>query len=88
MQKNNENNGNIGLVGPYTIVAADALLKVCKAVVSIVLSLDERMSQTNIYCLTECSHQLAYYCLILYFLVRISIDKYTSERAANDSDAK
>jgi hypothetical protein len=66
---NGETNGNIEFLQPYPLVATDALFEIGTAVISDVLSLDEHLSQTNTSCVPK-------FCLIRYFLVRISFAKY------------
>jgi hypothetical protein len=53
--QNYESNGNIELLQPYPVVAADALHEIGTAVVSAVLSLDEHFSQTN-----TCAQKVCY----------------------------
>jgi hypothetical protein len=58
--QNDETNGNIELLQPYHIVAADALLENGAAVISAVLSLDEHLSHTNTSCVPKFCYQSVY----------------------------
>jgi hypothetical protein len=68
-------NGNIEFLQPYPVVASDALLEICTAVIWDILSLDEHLSQTNTFCASKFCYQSLYCFLVLYFIVRMSIAK-------------
>jgi hypothetical protein len=75
LHRTGETNVNIESLQPYPVVASDALLEVCEAVIGALRSLDEHMSQTNTCCVPECFYQSVHCCLIRYILVRICIAK-------------
>jgi hypothetical protein len=58
--KNHETNGNIEFLQPYPVVAADALVEIGTAVISAVLSLDERLLETNSSCVPKFCYQSVY----------------------------
>jgi hypothetical protein len=45
--QNDKVNGSIEFLQPYAVVAADAMLEIGATVISVVLSLDEHLSETN-----------------------------------------
>jgi hypothetical protein len=64
---------NIGFLQPYPVVAAIALLKICRytAEISALISLYEHFSETIF--IPKLFRQSVYFCLIRRFLVRIRI---------------
>jgi hypothetical protein len=63
------------LLQPHPVVTTDALLVIGAAVTSAVLSLDERLSQTNTSCVLKFRHHSLYCCFIRYVLLGIRISK-------------
>jgi hypothetical protein len=55
--QNDEINGNIEFLQPYSVFAVDALLEIGTALISAVLSLDEHLSQTNTSCVPKFCYQ-------------------------------
>jgi hypothetical protein len=71
LHMNYETNRNIELLQLYPVAAANALLEIGTAVIS----LDEHLSQTDTSCVPKFCFQSVYCCLVRYCLVRIRIAK-------------
>jgi hypothetical protein len=79
--QNGQINGSIEFLQTYLVVAVDALLEICTAVISALLPFHEHLSQTNTSCVPKCCYQSVCCCLIRYFRVRIR----TAKRFTNSS---
>lgn len=71
--RTDETNDNI--LQPYPVVAADVLLEICKAVISVLLSSDEHLSQTNSSCVRKSCLQSVHCCLFRNILLGVRIAK-------------
>jgi hypothetical protein len=83
--QNEETNGNIELLQPCRVVAADALLEIGTAVILAVFSLDEPLLKTDTSSVPKCCYQSVYCCLTRYFLSGLL---NASRTAADDFDEK
>jgi hypothetical protein len=63
-QKADETNGWIEFLQPYPVVVADTLLEIGMAVISVFLSLDQHLSQTDHFL---CSEMLLQVCVLLLY---------------------
>jgi hypothetical protein len=66
---------NANILQPYPVVAADVLLEICKAVISVLLSFDEHLSQTNSSCVRKFCLQSVHCCLIRNIFLGVRIAK-------------